>query len=192
MSQFNYDIVYRAGKVHNKVDTISKMNLEFTEDQKRMSEVYDFNDMFFDDTPQCRVVQRNQRYSRKQKKCNKVHIAKPLTSSFDCEQLSFDLIKNEQLLDKDLSAYIQFLQNDSLPGDDDLAREILLTADQYELVDGVLYRLWKPVANKSEIILQLVIPRKLVAGILEGMHDITLSAYLGFSKILTKILQRYY
>jgi len=70
-------------------------------------------------------------------------------------------------------------------------KEVLLVSDMFEVVDRVLYRLWKPDA-KNEYTRQLVIPKKLVLILLDGTHDVTLAAYLGFTKTLTKIRQRDY
>jgi len=139
----------------------------------------------------CRLVVRKQIFGRRQKKRKMVAVTVPLTQAIEPIDVSTDTIKFEQDRDDYIKALVTFIDSDVLPADEDLAREVLLIADIFEVVFGVLYRLWKPDA-KEEYTRQLVIPKKLIPLVLESTHDITLSAHLGFTKTLTKIRQRFY
>jgi len=87
---------------------------------------------------------------------------------------------------------IEYLNSETLPNDDTIARGILLTGDQYMFIDGGLFRVWQPSNKQAEIVFQLVIPPKLVPGVLLDMHDQTLAAHLGFTKTYNKVKQRYF
>lgn len=88
------------------------------------------------------------------------------------ETLTLDLLRTEQLLDRDLKFLIDYLQTSVLPKDDKIARKISLQSAYYSYADGLLYHHQKQ-RNKStdNINIQLVIPKNLRLPILQQFHD---------------------
>ncbi len=64
---------------------------------------------------------------------------------------------------------------------------------QLTMEDGILYRVWEDVDGGGQHKrLQLIIPRKLVEGILREVHNTPTGGHLGVTKVLGKIRERFY
>ena len=84
---------------------------------------------------------------------------------------------------------ITYLESSQLPHNDQQARSLLLTIDDYFLdEDGLLYHLWTPIRSKHKTIYQqLVIPTALRYEILTWGHDDPTSAHFGTTKTYEKL-----
>lgn len=103
-------------------------------------------------------------------------------------------IHDLQRRDPDLADMIAYLESYKLPHNDQQARSLLLTIDDYFLdEDGLLYHLWTPTRPKHKTIYQqLVIPTALRYEILTWGHDDPTSAHFGTTKTYEKLRKRYY
>ena len=191
MSQYEYDIVYKPGLKHSNIDTLSRIpDMEVDENVDSRGEGLE---SLFYEPPVMKVgaIQRNQRFTRSQKKKKKVELKKTLWPEVEVDaEFNVDTVKLEQKKDVDISAMIKYLDDDILGDDDVIAREILLSADQYIVDEEILYRINKS-ARQDDVMAQLVIPRTLIATVLKNMHDDRLCGHLGMSKTIQKIAQRF-
>ena len=99
-----------------------------------------------------------------------------------------------QRLDPELSAMIDFLENDLLPPSDKDARRILLTSDNFCIgQDGLLYRIdFNRKRNARKSYSQLVVPAPLRFEMLSNVHNHISSAHFGVNKTFSKFKQRYW
>ena len=58
--------------------------------------------------------------------------------------------------------------------------------------DGILYRNWSSITNKSPRVQQVVVPQQFRSGILRLSHDIPISGHLGVNKTRNRILANFY
>ena len=86
---------------------------------------------------------------------------------------------------KDLYAYIQ---HGLLPSPKLAAKRILSQADQYLMIDTILFKL--PSDSLSD--LRLVIPQSIVPEILHLYHDSLLAAHQGISRVTATLRQKFY
>ena len=80
-----------------------------------------------------------------------------------------------------------------LPENDNVARSLLLSVDDYFLEDGILCHLWTPAGRKKKgPFVQLVVPKGLQLPILQSAHDDIIAGHLGLTKTYEVIRQRFY
>ena len=85
--------------------------------------------------------------------------------------------------DPTLSDLINYLQTEQLFAQDNKARSLLLTVNDFFMEDGILYHLWTPMGcAKRDAFVQLVVPQGLQLQILQGAHDDVLAGHLGATK----------
>ena len=88
---------------------------------------------------------------------------------------------------------ITYLTTAQLPANDNIARSLLLTVDDYFLDNGILYHLWTPAGrNKKGPFIQLVVPKGLQLQIIQSAHDDVIAGHLGLTKTSEVIRQRLY
>ena len=88
---------------------------------------------------------------------------------------------------------ITYLQTEQLPAQDNKARSLLLTVNDFFMEDGILYHLWTPMGRtKRDTFVQLVVPQGLRLQILQGAHDDVLAGHLGATKTYDVIRKRFY
>ena len=83
--------------------------------------------------------------------------------------------------DEEFSAIIQLLQEDQLPANEKLAKQIQNVAKFYSYENGLLYKLTK--SNKRVT----VIPKKLRNSVFHQIHEIPLAGHLGIRKTVSRI-----
>jgi hypothetical protein len=109
------------------------------------------------------------------------------------DNLSIDNVKRLQRQDRHLRNIIAYLDTNTLPTSDRIAKSLLLSVDNFYLDDGLLYHIWIPTGRKKqELVGQLVIPEALKQDILTACHDDPMGAHFGLNKTYEKIRQRYY
>ena len=102
-------------------------------------------------------------------------------------------IKTLQNQDPSLSDLINYLQTEQLPAQDNKARSLLLTVNDFFMEDGILYCLWTLMGRtKRDTFVQLVVPQGLRLQILQGAHDDVLAGHLGSTKTYDVIRKRFY
>ena len=111
------------------------------------------------------------------------------------ENIDLNKVKADQRIDKFSKPIIEYLESNTLPIDNRIARNLLLEVDQYFMYDGVLYHIWHtPRTSKvpERNIVQLYIPISCIDSVLYHCHDQVLSAHFGFHRTYSKIRQRYF
>ena len=119
---------------------------------------------------------------------------KPDLSSFQQEDPQLARTREMQRRDPELSEIIDFLENDTVPPNDKLARKILLFSDTFYIGQyGLLYHLdQNQNRNNHEAYSQLVIPHALKFEILSNVHNHISGAHFGVHKTFQKVKQRYW
>ena len=89
---------------------------------------------------------------------------------------------------------IIFLEKGILPVDDQKARKIAITSENYELIDGELFFISRPrnqkIAKLKPVVRLLQIPRSLRGEIVESYHSE--NGHLGFEKLFATITEKYH
>ena len=96
---------------------------------------------------------------------------------------SLEVLQRE---DPDLSRYFTYLEQGILPSDETVAKELVLTRDQYELVDGVLYHLEK---DKT---LRLIPPQSARKRLFDEVHSGKFAGHLRDAKIHSLLSKHYW
>lgn len=83
-------------------------------------------------------------------------------------------IRQAQRNCNELKPYIEYLESSELPSDEKLARKLVMQAEQFTLIDGILHHLYQPRAKNvhlvKPLITQLVIPKSLRETVLTACH----------------------
>lgn len=166
LAEFDYTVVHREGKRHTNADALSRSRCK-----------------------QCGLEQTDEDCDS----WNCSEISNPLLPAWTVEE-----IKDFQRNDPDLVQVLGWLQSATTPPecpkDASWRLASLWTQRGYlTLNNGILYRHWEDVpgggVNKH---LQLVLPRKLVNDVLDGLHGGVGGGHLGVRKTLDKIRARFY
>ena len=101
--------------------------------------------------------------------------ARPNTQSNEASYgsiLNLDIIKQEQHIDRDLICIIKYLNENTLPNDDKLARKIILQSVSYAYIGNILYHCnCNKRKTNDNMHLQLVIPQNLREPVIKAAHD---------------------
>lgn len=119
----------------------------------------------------------------------------PLVAALDKPGVQTDRIYELQRRDPSLADIIDYLQHDLVPLNNQSAKALLHTIDDYYLdQDGLLCHIWTP--GKGRLTtprFQLVVPTALRHEILLSLHDSPLGGgHLGVHKTYENVLERYY
>ena len=119
---------------------------------------------------------------------------RPYISAIETPGLQTKRIKEHQRRDPDLRPIINCLETQELPANDNKARSIPLTIDDYHLSpEGVLFHLWTPRTNRRKNVrLQLVLPKSLRYEILTWAHDDVTGRHFGIKKTYQKMQEKYF
>ena len=111
----------------------------------------------------------------------------------DTKFLISDVIQ-KQHSDPELKALLNYIESETLPESQKLAREILLKHSDYALISGMLFHSRHAKSNRSKTHhkYQLVVPRSMVQDILYMQHDSPLAAHGGIQDTLDRIKEHYY
>jgi hypothetical protein len=97
----------------------------------------------------------------------------------------------------EMSPIIDFLENGILPDDSTQAKKISNVANQYEMLNGVLYHFYQPRRKRppadERLIRQVALPTEFRSAVLRQFHDsIAGGAHLGLQRTFAAIRLRYY
>ena len=91
------------------------------------------------------------------------------------------------------AAMINYINQGNLPDDNNVSRQILLSHDNFIIVDNILFKLSASLFSQSgNPELQVVVPLKWISSLLETIHCSPLGGHLGIVKTYNLIKQRYY
>jgi transposase InsO family protein len=106
------------------------------------------------------------------------------------------VVRKAQLADPHISAFIHFLEHGTVPLNDDLAKEVILSSHLYSLNDGVLYRLPtsrnKKNSNLTVLRLCLVVPKELRYDVLTSCHGDLCQGHFGIDRTFSQLQLKYY
>ena len=102
------------------------------------------------------------------------------------------LIK-DQANDNLCRALLDYITKGILPEDNALGRQILLSHDNFIIIDKILFKLNTSIFGKTnDPTLQIVIPEKWVQPLLSSTHNAPLGGHLGVTKIYNLLKSNYY
>ncbi|MCP4488961.1 MAG: DDE-type integrase/transposase/recombinase, partial [Gammaproteobacteria bacterium] len=172
LQEYDFTIEHRAGRAHANADCLSR---------------YIATDE--DDVCYCRRLCINNRKSNYTWVLQTKNDDTPTVKSGAPEES--DDLGDRQRKDAQLSLIIDYLENGTLPGEDDEAFKQYAT--NYQLgPDGCLYKVELNSDTKRKKKHRLVIPKDLQTEILMAMHDDPWAGHLGIYKTLQRISRRYY
>ena len=99
-----------------------------------------------------------------------------------------DTLSSHQLSDPDLHPIILYLKENSLPGDNQKAQEVVTLAQQFTMSDEVLYR----TSQKQGELPQIVVPASLKQQIMEEHHAGILAGHFSGPRLFKTISRRWW
>ena len=90
---------------------------------------------------------------------------------------------------------IEFLKSGNLPTDPKMARKVVVEAENYAILNGILYHFWfsdGAQKRKDCCFQQVVVPAKLREEVLAAMHDEMTACHQGFTRTLLSVKCRFY
>ena len=99
-------------------------------------------------------------------------------------------ISKAQKDDTYCNSIVKYMRSGSLPENNALAREILLTHDRYILIERCLFRLSK--SNSGPPSPLLVIPESLIYSVIKAHHDHVLGGHLGVTRMSSLLASKYF
>lgn len=166
LMEHHFEVKYRAGRKHANADSLSRILLVKDGKIVEYNPVEDFAEILH--------------------ACGVTTVANVVTNV-----QSKDFGK-KQRQDAKLFIIINFLENNILPEEIDIAKTLTLQKSLYVIKNGLLYHLY-PSHNRKVCFEQLVVPRKERSKIMATFHDDALAGgHLSFKKTYYKILCRYF
>ena len=106
-------------------------------------------------------------------------------------------LKELQRSCEDCDPMIKYLENGELPQDDKTARKVTIEADQYVLLDGILYHMYyrraRGLPKAERLVKQLVVPKQLRHDALQSYHDSLIGGgHQGFERTYHALRNKYY
>eukprot|EP00731_Ephydatia_muelleri_P019461 Em0012g286a len=167
LSEYDYTVIHRVGKQHTNADALSRGRCVQCGLEKKEEEREEANS--------CDAVS---------------HLMLPTWTEEE--------IKSFQSADPDIHQMVYWLETDATPTgcpkDASWKLASLWVQRRYlTLQHGVLYRCWEDIpGGGTGRHLQLVLPAKLVNGVLEGLHNTLVGGHMGERKTLEKVRARFY
>ena len=202
LQQFNFTVVHKSGVKHTNADSLSRRS--YAEEENNGPVVTDEEILPpLEESLEVEEhvnVSRNKRSktprSRKMSKRRLKQLERPVFKYPDINW-STDRIQECQADDADLKDLIAYLKSGQLPPDDSTARDIVLSADQYVMEDGVLYRLLDNKSMKTsrqidDIHVCLVVPKELKYDTLASVHGDLGAGHYGTSRTYTTLRLKFF
>jgi len=104
-------------------------------------------------------------------------------------------MKTLQREDDELSPYIEYLQNETIPEDNKLARSIIMQSQDYIIENDTLFHLYYPQGKGKQsdrVIKQLVLPKVLRNHVLLAYHDALTACHQGIEHTYNSIRLKYF
>lgn len=185
LSQFDFTVQHRAGKKHQNADTLSRIPLAPDNPNHQFD---DENLMATRELIRPLKIPPNTRLDPE----------KPLHQEIQnmIDVLDAEEVAVGQIDDPDFKHIYRYCKLKELPSDPTLARNTLVQAPDYLLIEDILYRVHtqrlKGTAIADRHYLQLVIPKTMIPLVLELSHDSMAGGHFGFAKTHDKMRMKYY
>jgi transposase InsO family protein len=187
---YHMDIKFRAGKFHSNADGLSRIPCDHCTYCSRQEDKH----LGF-----MRIINTEQAPQQTNQSANRT----PDVTTFDVPDahvaygLSHQIVRDHQLLDVAIGPILKALETgkprlaeDDIQGEGPILRNYWRQWDRLTVRNGVLYRKWYK--NDHCITLQLVVPSKLKANVLEGLHDDKVAGHMGIKRTTKRVQERYY
>ena len=115
--------------------------------------------------------------------------------NFNFPEITKDELIELQGEDPYCQPLLAFKRHGALPQDDKLARKLVLEAEDYVLIEGLLHHLWYPPGKgpkEERVIQQLVLPLKLRERVLSSLHDHACAGHYGIARTGAVVRRRYF
>jgi hypothetical protein len=190
MQQYDFDVDHKAGKLHVVPDALSRAPIV---------RAVEASDDDCGDGPEsvrvCAVSGEAPTDSTEASQPSPI----PVNVSEDALLPSVGLpsksvIAAQQQQDPVMVGYITYLTNGTMSGVPEEIKPLLLDLDNYVVIRGILYHLWKirTPNRRKEVRLQLVVPKPLRPQILAAHHDNILAGHRGVFPTFEKIRKNYF
>ena len=204
LQEYDYKVIHKPGKQNCAADALSRIPYP---DEKANSSLKEVNGISASDKPasdckpntDCEVppsavqtVEVRLYYSEPV-----VPIAVIEPDNFQAVMQNRELLFQHQSRCPDFRDIINFLQNDELPDDAKQSKKVAAIANQYCIVDQVLFQLGQNRAKRLPVeertIKRIALPRTLRKEALHAYHDnIAGGGHLGIDKVRNSIQQKYF
>lgn len=184
LQEYEMEIKHRAGRVHNNVDALSRIEDNVIKMMKG-PEIEDELSHLTSDIAQSWIKKmKNFEYELKPRESIKV------IDDREKEERNKQL-RIQQLADPYLKMLIDYLEHKVVPEDERKAREVIAESASCEMIQDVLVRM-VTIGTDERKYARIMIPFKMRTKILEEFHDSLVGGHLGVKKTYEKISSRYY
>jgi transposase InsO family protein len=193
LQSYNFEIVHKKGSLLTSADAISRIPYEnVTERENKPIDDEDYEELIasvstLSDEPMTDRVNLIFDSDEESAEC-----VAPIIASADLPSL--DEIKLAVASCPDFAAIYEYLDNGTLPINDEQARRTVFESQEYVLDDRVLYHLFTPRTKRIDraiaVIRQVCVPRQFRQRVADAMHVGTLHA--GFDRLYASMRTRFY
>ena len=190
LQNYDYDVIYKKGSENTNADALSRVEVpDMEHDLQRVEEIETRHaDVFtvcesdvLTKFPLLEVIFEPDEY----------HISE---SAMQIQQIEMAKAQRDC---PEIGSMYQYIQNGTLPDDDDEAKSIIRHAEQYGMFSDILYHIHEPrTKNKfkfDKTIHQIVIPKDLRYQILSDYHDSLIGGgHQGFQRTYDAVRAKYY
>ena len=115
--------------------------------------------------------------------------------NFNFPEITKDELIELQGEDPYCQPLLAFKRHEALPQDDKFPRKLVLEAEDYVLIEGLLHHLWYPPGKgpkEERVVQQLVLPLKLRERVLSSLHDHTCAGHYGIARTGAVVHRQYF
>ena len=201
---YSFTINHRSGKSNTLADGLSRRHYEGEENETRVDIEELWPAVLSATSDESMMLECKFEYKNNADTCNK---ESNILHAVDAEEIDEEPIVTDIDQSNDLKAMqekcpdcgpmIQYLKEGELPANTKVARKVTIEADNYTLLDGVLYHLYyrraKGLPKADRLVKQLVVPEPLRHEALQAYHDSLMGGgHQGKERTYTALRNKYY
>lgn len=194
LQEYTFDIKHRPGIKHQNCDALSRRPYPDQNISQNKNAFSQDDDLLPSEKTEITFIYANENYEEILKMTEHVTENEKVTINVLSDQPH---IKVEQQNCPYFKHIYEYIQQGVLPADKNRARAIPYEANQYEIINDVLYHIFEPRTKnkeKTEVILkQLAVPEKLRNDVIKSYHySIAGGCHLGVQRTYVAIKQKYF